>query len=100
MLENLRKPSALQNGRFGFSERHIIQQVNCSFDTDGHGGNHKLQMSFGMSKVPSKQPKRGRLWLNDGSCVRLRRTHPNHVWSYDFLQDCTQRHAVSYLEHY
>ena len=23
-------------------------------------------------KVPGKQPKRGRLWLNDGSCVRLR----------------------------
>ena len=30
-------------------------------------------------KVPQKQPKRGRLWLNDGSCVRLRPTHPNHV---------------------
>ena len=23
-------------------------------------------------KVPMKQPKRGRLWLNDGMCVRLR----------------------------
>jgi len=33
-------------------------------------------------KVPSKQPKRGRLWLNDGSCVRLRPERPNHVWSY------------------
>jgi len=36
-------------------------------------------------KVPKKQPKRGRLWLNDGSCVRLRPTHRNHVWSYDFV---------------
>ena len=34
-------------------------------------------------KGPQKQPKRGRLWLNDGSCVRLRPTHTNHVWSYD-----------------
>jgi putative transposase len=40
-------------------------------------------------KVPSKQPKRGRLWLNDGSCVRLRPEYPGHVWSYDFVQDRT-----------
>jgi putative transposase len=36
-------------------------------------------------KVPQKQKPRGRLWLNDGSCVRLRPTHRNHVWSYDFV---------------
>lgn len=35
-------------------------------------------------KVPKKQPRRGRLWLNDGSCVRLRPTHRGHVWSNDF----------------
>ena len=40
-------------------------------------------------KVPQKQEKRGRLWLNDGSCVRLRPTHKNHVWSYDFMEDKT-----------
>ena len=40
-------------------------------------------------KVPMKQPKRGRLWFNDGSCVRLRALRPNHVWSYDFVQDRT-----------
>ena len=40
-------------------------------------------------KVPSKQPKRGRLWLNDGSCIRLRPEYPNHVWSYDFVEDRT-----------
>ena len=38
-------------------------------------------------KVPAKQPKRGRLWLNDGSCIRLRAERPNHVWSYDFLEE-------------
>jgi len=40
-------------------------------------------------KVPAKQPKRGRLWLNDGSCLRLRPTHKGHVWSYDFVADRT-----------
>ena len=40
-------------------------------------------------KIPMKQPKRGRLWLNEGSCVRLRPERPNHVWSYDFVQDRT-----------
>ena len=41
-------------------------------------------------KVPKKRPNRGRLWLNDGSCVRLRPERANHVWSYDFVQDRTQ----------
>jgi len=40
-------------------------------------------------KVPRKQPKRGRLWLNDGSCIRLRPGYANHVWSYDFVEDRT-----------
>ncbi len=40
-------------------------------------------------KVPRKQAKKGRLWFNDGSCVRLRAERPNHVWSYDFVQDRT-----------
>ena len=40
-------------------------------------------------KVPAKQPKRGRLWLNDVSCIRLRAERPNHVWSYDFVEDRT-----------
>jgi putative transposase len=40
-------------------------------------------------KVPHKQPKRGRLWLGDGSCIRLRAERPNHVWSYDFVEDRT-----------
>jgi putative transposase len=39
--------------------------------------------------VPAKEPKKRRLWLNDGSCVRLQPERPNHVWSYDFVQDRT-----------
>ena len=40
-------------------------------------------------KVPAKQPKKGRLWFNDGSCVRLRPERPNHVWPYDFVHNRT-----------
>jgi putative transposase len=40
-------------------------------------------------KVPKRQPKRSRLWLNDGSCIRLRPEHKDHVWSYDFMLDRT-----------
>ena len=39
--------------------------------------------------MPMKQPKKGRLWLNDGSCVRLRPEYRNHVWSYDFVHHRT-----------
>jgi putative transposase len=45
-------------------------------------------------KVPQKQAKKGRLWLNDGSCVRLRPEHPDHVWSDDFVQDRTQNGRI------
>ncbi len=38
-------------------------------------------------KVPARQPKRERLWLGDGSCLRLRPEHPSHVWAYDFVTD-------------
>ena len=39
--------------------------------------------------MPQKQRPRGRLWLNDGSCVRLRPKRPNHVWAYDFVKAMT-----------
>jgi transposase InsO family protein len=38
-------------------------------------------------KVPQKRPKKGWLWLNDGSCIRFRPEHRGHVWSYDFVAD-------------
>tara|TARA_Y100000296_G_scaffold71256_1_gene86573 strand:- start:4973 stop:5632 length:660 start_codon:yes stop_codon:yes gene_type:complete len=40
-------------------------------------------------KVPVKQPKRGRLWLADGSCIRMRPEYANHVWSWDFVMERT-----------
>jgi hypothetical protein len=39
--------------------------------------------------VPQRQPKRGWLWLNDGSCIRLRPEYPGHVWAYDFVKGRT-----------
>jgi transposase InsO family protein len=45
-------------------------------------------------KVPQKQPKRGRLWLNDGTCIRLRPEYKDHVWSYDFVADRTTNGKV------
>jgi putative transposase len=41
-------------------------------------------------KVPKRQPKRKRLWFNDGSCIRLRPERPMHVWSYDFVWGRTE----------
>jgi putative transposase len=40
-------------------------------------------------KVPYKRPKRGQFWCNESSCIRQRWEHPNHVWSYDFVQHRT-----------
>lgn len=39
--------------------------------------------------MPARQPKRGRLWLADGSCIRLRPQHAHHVWAYDFVSEQT-----------
>ncbi len=74
-------------GRYGY------RRVHAMLGEDGWRVNHKrverLWRREGL-KVPKRQPKRRRLWLNDGSCVRLRPERPNHVWSYDFVQDRTQ----------
>ena len=51
-------------------------------------------------KVPIKQPKRGRLWFNDGSCVRLRALRPNHVWSYDRTYDGKAFRTLDILDEY
>jgi len=61
--------------------------------TEGWRVNHKrverIWRQQGL-KVPQKQPKRGRLWFNDGSCIRLRPERKNHVWSYDLMAARTQ----------
>jgi len=77
---------ARQYGRYGY------RRITAMLGDAGWHVNHKrverIWRREGL-KVPSKQPKRARLWLNDGSCIRLRPERPNHVWSYDFVQDRT-----------
>ena len=73
---------ASQFGRYGY------RRITGILRERGWKVNHKrverLWRQEGL-KVPKKQPKRRRLWFNDGSCVRLRAAHKNHVWSYDFV---------------
>jgi len=77
---------ATEYGRYGY------RRVTALLWRQGWHVNHKrverIWREQGL-KVPQKQPKRGRLYLNDGSCIRLRPTHRNHVWSYDFVADKT-----------
>jgi transposase InsO family protein len=77
---------AVKYGRYGY------RRITALLKREGFRVNHKrverIWRKEGL-KVPKKQPKRGRLWLNDGSCVRLRPTHRNHVWSYDFMAERT-----------
>lgn len=77
---------ATQYGRYGY------RRITAMLRIEGWKVNHKrverIWRSEGL-KVPQKQPKRKRLWLNDGSCVRLRSEHKDHVWSYDFVMDRT-----------
>lgn len=73
-------------GRYGY--RRITALLNASGWSVNVKRVYRIWRREGL-KVPMKQPKRGRLWLNDGSCVRLRPERPNHVWSYDFVQDRT-----------
>ena len=77
---------ACDYGRYGY------RRITALLNQDGWRVNHKrverIWREEGL-KVPKKQPKRKRLWLNDGSVVRLKPTHKNHVWSYDFVHERT-----------
>jgi transposase InsO family protein len=77
---------AKEYGRYGY------RRITALLIREGWQVNHKrverIWRQEGL-KVPQKQPKRGRLWLNDGSCIRLRPERRNHVWAYDFVFDRT-----------
>jgi transposase InsO family protein len=77
---------ASQYGRYGY------RRITALLHNEGWQVNHKrverVWRQEGL-KVPARQPKRGRLWLNDGSCLRLKPEFPNHVWSYDFMFERT-----------
>jgi putative transposase len=77
---------AAQYGRFGY--RRITIKLQEAGWNVGKDRVERIWRREGL-KVPQKQKPRGRLWLNDGSCVRLRPEHRNHVWSYDFMSTYT-----------
>ena len=78
---------ASEYGRYGY------RRITALLKADGWRVNHKrverIWRQEGL-KVPVRHPKRGRLWLNDSSCIRLRPEYGNHVWAYDFVFDRTR----------
>jgi putative transposase len=77
---------ATKYGRYGY------RRVTALLRGEGWRVNHKRVERLWRQealKVPKRQPKRGRLWQNDGSCVRRRPEYKDHVWSYDFVSDRT-----------
>ena len=77
---------ASRYGRYGY------RRITALLSRDGwHVNAKRVERIWRLEglKVPRKHQKRGRLWLNDGSCVRLRAERPGHVWSYDFVMDRT-----------
>jgi putative transposase len=82
---------ATEYGRYGY------RRVTALLRGEGWRVNHKrverIWRQEGL-KVPQKQPKRRRLWLADGSCIRLRPAFRDHVWSYDFVADRTMSEDV------
>jgi len=87
--EQLRERVVYLASRFG---RYGYRRVMALLQNEGWQVNHKrverIWRQEGL-KVPQQQPKRGRLWLHDGSTLRLRPQFAKHVWSYDFMQDRT-----------
>ena len=73
---------ASRYGRYGY------RRITALLRHRGWNWNHKrverIWRQEGL-KVPAKQPKRGRLWLNDGSCARLWPQRKDHVWAYAFV---------------
>ena len=92
---------ASQYGRYGY------KRITALLRVDGWQVNHKrverIWRQEGL-KVPAKHKKKGRLYLNDGSCIRLRPCWPNHVWAYDFvadqLKDGTKIRTLTVIDEY
>lgn len=92
---------ATKYGRYGY------RRITAHLRHEGWRANHKrverLWRRDGL-RVPQKQPKRGCLWLNDGSCIRRRPERPNHLWSYDFMaertHDCRPLKLLNIVDEY
>lgn len=79
---------ASKYGRYGYRRITALLNQNMGWRVN-HKRVERIWRIEGL-KIPQKQPKRGRLWLNDGSCIRLRPEHKDHVWSYDFVKEHTE----------
>ena len=77
---------ASEYGRYGY--RQVTNLLNMEGFDVGKDRVFSIWQREGL-KVPQKPPKRSRLWLVDGSCIRLRPEYKNHVWSYDFVSEQT-----------
>lgn len=78
---------AKEYGRYGY--RTVTSMLNMEGWDVGKDRVYTIWREEGL-KVPQKAPKRSRLWLADGSSIRMRPERPNHVWSYDFVADTTR----------
>ena len=78
--------TACKYGRYGYRIVAGLLRGQCL--VVNHKRVERIWREEGL-KLPKKQRKKGRLWLHDGSCIRLRPAHRNHVWAYDFLHDQT-----------
>ena len=77
---------ASEYGRYGYRRITVkLREASWKVGTDRV---QRIWRREGL-KVPQKQRPRRRLWLNDGSCVRLRPERANQVWSYDFVSAMT-----------
>jgi putative transposase len=77
---------ARQYGRYGYRRiTALLHQAGWAVNKKSVARIRRIE---GL-KVPQRQPKRSRLWLNEGSCIRLRPERANHVWAYDFVEDRT-----------
>ena len=72
---------ARQSGRYGYRQVTALRR-----DAGSRVNRIRIERIWRKAglKVPHKQPERSWLWLNDGSCIRLRPGNPGHVWSYNF----------------
>jgi len=70
---------ASECGRFGY--RRITVKL---WEADWQVSQDRAQRIWRQEglKVPQKQKPRGRLWLNDGSCVRLRPDVVGSLWGH------------------
>lgn len=83
---------ACDYGRYGY--RRVMGLLHLEGTFVNHKRVERIWKEEGL-KVPKKQPKRRRLWLNDGSCIRLRPQHRDHVWSFRLVMDRTSEGVPS-----